>query len=81
MARRFLLLGQPLKLSPELVKVFALFRKALDREKLEPEPFGLFGLLNEQFRYAWRSHVHLPFLVAVVGGSLGVGRVAFAWPE
>lgn len=53
----------------ELVK-----RLALAGEYQEPEPFGLLGLLYKQFACVRRGHVHLPFLVAVVGGSLGVGR-------
>lgn len=49
---------------------------ALVSEYQEPEPFGLLGLLDKQFACVRRGHVHLPFLVAVVGGSLGGGRWA-----
>ena len=47
---------------------------ALVSEYQEPEPFGLLRLLYKQFASIRRGHVHLPFLVAVVGGSLGGGR-------
>ena len=62
-ARRFLLLlVQPVKLTAEVVKVLARFGKAVNLQELEPEPFGLFGLLNKQLSYVRRGHVHLPFL-------------------
>lgn len=54
---------------------------ALVSEYQEPEPFGLLGLLYKQFACVRRGHVHLPFLVAVVGGSLGGGRWAVRLPR
>ena len=54
---------------------------ALVSECQEPEPFGLLGLLYKQFACVRRGHVHLPFLVAVVGGSLGGGRWAVRLPR
>ena len=50
-------------------------------EYQEPEPFGLLGLLYKQFACVRRGHVHLPFLVAAVGGSLGGGRWAVRLPR
>ena len=64
----------------ELVNAAALVGK-----QQKPEPFGLLCLLYKQFACVRRGHVHLPFPVAgavpACGGSLGVGRAAFAWPE
>ena len=54
---------------------------ALVSEYQEPEPFGLLGLLYKQFAGVRRGHVHLPFLVAAGGGSLGGGRWAVRLPR
>ena len=54
---------------------------ALVSEYQEPEPFGLLGLLYKQYACVRRGHVHLRFLVAVVGGSLGGGRWAVRLPR
>ena len=43
---------------------------ALVSEYQEPEPFGLLGLLDKQLACVRRGHVHLSFLVAVVGGGV-----------
>ncbi len=85
----FLLLAvQPVKLAAELVKVLALGGKPCDLLELPPElfdlngkPRGFLGLLYQQLGGVWRGHVHLPFLDAAApgGGSLGLGRGAWAW--
>lgn len=73
-----LLLVQPIKLAAELVEILAHAGKAFDFEKPEPEPFGLFGLLNKQFGGAGRVHVHLPFLDAA--GVAAVHWAGAVWP-
>ena len=73
-------------LAPGALLVQPLFAELLEglalvSEYQEPEPFGLLGLLYKQFACVRRGHVHLPFLVAVVGGSLGGGRWAVRLPR
>ena len=74
--RRFLLVQPLAELFAELLDGLALVS-----EYQEPEPFGLLGLLYKQFACVRRGHVHLPFLVAAVGGSLGGGRWAVRLPR
>ena len=73
-----LLLVQAVKLAAEVVKVLACFGKAVDLQELEPEPFGLFGLLYKQLGGAGRVHVHLPFLDAA--GVAAVRWAGAVWP-
>ena len=72
-----LLLVQAVKLAAEVVKVLARFGKAVDLQELEPEPFGLFGLLYKQLGGAGRVHVHLPFLDTTGAAVCWAGAV---WP-
>lgn len=74
--RRFLLVQPLAELFAEILDGLALVS-----EYQEPEPFGLLGLLYKQFACVRRGHVHLPFLVAAVGGSLGGGRWAVRLPR
>ena len=74
-----LLLVQAVKLAAEVVKVLARFGKAVDLQELEPEPFGLFGLLYKQLGGAGRVHVHLPLSGHRHGGGGSLGRGRLAW--
>lgn len=50
---------------------------ALVGEQQEPEPFGLLGLLYEQFAHAWHGHVHLSSVLA--GVRCHSSRAASNW--